>query len=88
MRALAFGIVAAALLAGPKLYGLVGDGSMSGDTAVLRGGLLAVACAVGFALVASIGAAYSRPAEDAAEDDEDAQSAQGGAAAADDRERR
>ena len=70
MRALAFGVLAALVLAGPKLYALVSDGSMTGETALLRGGVVAVACAVGFAVISSIGSAYCEQARKADEDHE------------------
>jgi hypothetical protein len=68
MRALAFGILAACVLAGPKLYALVEDGSMNGEAAMMRGGIVAIACAVGFAFVASLSSTY-REAQQAEADD-------------------
>ena len=75
MRALGFGVLAALVLAGPKLYALVSDGSMTGETALLRGGVVAIACAVGFAVVSTIGSAYREQAGQDDEDDEEAPAA-------------
>jgi len=67
MRALGFGMLAALVLAGPTLNGQVQEGSMSGTTALLRGGLLAVGCAVGFSVIMSIIGAYRAQQDEAAE---------------------
>ena len=66
MRAVGFGVAAALVIAGPKLYGLVQDGVMSDSTALLRGAVVAVACAAGFAVVAMIGSGYRQAHEQAA----------------------
>lgn len=71
MRALGFGVLAALVVAGPSLYPLVEGGSMSTETALFRGGIVALACAVGFAFVSSISAMFreTRIAEDDQKDD-------------------
>jgi hypothetical protein len=50
----------AAVLAGPPLYGLVQAGQMDGSTALLRGLLVAVACAVGTTYVMRIVTSYEQ----------------------------
>ena len=66
MRAIGFGVLAALVLAGPTLNGQVQDGTMSGTTALLRGGVIAAACAVGFALILGLVDAYRTQHEEAA----------------------
>lgn len=66
MRAIGFGLLAALVLAGPTLNGQVQDGSMSGTTALIRGGVIAAALAVGFALIMGIVDTYRTQHEEAA----------------------
>jgi|GEM_PF-6136223 len=54
------GMVVAAIIAGPPLYGLVRSDSMDSWTAIERGGLVALACAVGISWLAGIIADYQR----------------------------
>jgi hypothetical protein len=42
------GLLAAAVIAGPPLYGLVQDGSIDSVTALQKAGIVAMACAIGF----------------------------------------
>ena len=70
MRALGFGAIAAIVLTAPKLYPLVSDGSMTQGSAVMRGGLVAVACAIGFTFVSAISSSYREAAQAEAEADE------------------
>jgi hypothetical protein len=48
----------AVVLAGPPLYGLVQAGQMDGSTAILRGLLVAVVCAIGAGYVIRLIAGY------------------------------
>jgi hypothetical protein len=47
MSPLRVGVLIAAVVAGPPLYGLVQDGGLDGEAGLLRWALVAVACAVG-----------------------------------------
>jgi len=58
MSPLRIGIVAAAVIAGPPLWRMVQDGSMDATTAVERGGLVALACAVGASWLRGLVADY------------------------------
>jgi len=58
MSPLRIGIVAAAVIAGPPLWRLVQDGSMDSVTALERGGLVALACAVGASWLRGLVADY------------------------------
>ena len=58
MSPLRIGIVAAAVIAGPPLWRMVQDGSMDTTTALERGGLVALACAVGVSWLRGLVADY------------------------------
>ena len=58
MSPLRIGIVAAAVIAGPPLWRLVQDGSIDSATALERGGLVALACAVGASWLRGLVADY------------------------------
>jgi hypothetical protein len=60
MNPMALGGGVAAVLAGPPLYGLVQAGQMDGSTALLRGLLVAVVCAVGATYVMRIVTGYEK----------------------------
>jgi hypothetical protein len=72
MRALGFGVLAALVLTGPRLYPLVSDGSMTQSAALIRGGLVAVACAVGFTFVSALSSGYRQAAEADSDETDDA----------------
>ena len=48
VKPLRLGLLAAALIAGPPLYGLVQDGSIDSVTALQKAGIVAMACAIAF----------------------------------------
>lgn len=60
MNPLAVGLVVAALLAGPRLYGMVQSGQMDGTTAIVRGIFVAVVTALGAAYLFSLIDRYTR----------------------------
>jgi hypothetical protein len=59
---LRFGLLLAALVAGPPLWGLVQAGQLESGTALTRALLVAAACAVGVALVGRIARGYQAQA--------------------------
>ena len=54
MSGLRAGVLLAAVVAGPTLYGLVQDGALDGDAALLRLALVAAACVIGAGAVGSL----------------------------------
>jgi hypothetical protein len=54
------GLLVAAVVAGPPLWRLVRDGSMDSLTALERGGLVALVCALGVSWLGGIVADYQR----------------------------
>jgi hypothetical protein len=73
MRALGWGGLIALVVAGPALYPLVENGTISGSTALLRWAAVAAACGVGVALIIGLATAYGTPEapQDDADDTED-----------------
>ena len=62
MSALRAGVVLAAVVAGPPLYGLVQDGGLDADSGLLRYALVAAACAVGAGWIGSLVRSYEADA--------------------------
>ncbi|HVN13076.1 MAG TPA: hypothetical protein VMT69_13355 [Kineosporiaceae bacterium] len=56
------GILVAAVVAGPPLWSLVQSGELDAESALLRGGLVAVACAVAWSWIAKLGRDYAAEA--------------------------
>ena len=54
MNGLRVGVLVAAVVAGPPLWSLAQSGEIDGETALLRGGLVAVACAVAWSWIARL----------------------------------
>jgi hypothetical protein len=62
MSALRAGVMLAAVVAGPPLYGLVQDGGLDADSGLLRYALVAAACAVGAGWIGSLVRSYEADA--------------------------
>ena len=62
MSPLRVGVVLAAVVAGPPLYGLVQDGGLDADSGLLRYALVAAACAVGAGWIGSLVRSYEADA--------------------------
>lgn len=62
MSPLRIGVVLAAVVAGPPLYGLVQDGGLDADSGLVRYALVAAACAIGAGWIASLVRSYEADA--------------------------
>ena len=62
MSPLRIGVVLAAVVAGPPLYGLVQDGGLDTDSGLLRYALVAAVCAVGAGWIGSLIRSYEADA--------------------------
>ncbi|MFI7585891.1 hypothetical protein ACIB24_02305 [Spongisporangium articulatum] len=59
MNPMGIGILVAAVLAGPRLYGMVESGELTGTGALLRGGAVAIACIAGVSFIMSLAKGYA-----------------------------
>ena len=67
MRPLAIGVAAAVVLAGPPLYSLVQQGSMTGSTALFRGLIVAGVCTIAASFLNGIISDFQKDAKERAE---------------------